>query len=58
MKDYREMKFESWIGSKVKCDICSHEWIAVFRKDSEKLECPNCECYTNYEQINTTNNEN
>jgi hypothetical protein len=41
-----------WISSKVKCDLCTHNWIAVFPYNCEKLECPNCRNMVNYEFIN------
>ena len=31
-----------WEASSVKCDLCSHEWVAVRPEDLIKLECPNC----------------
>lgn len=33
---------KGWLGSKVKCDLCSYEWVAVYHEDCDKLECPNC----------------
>jgi formate dehydrogenase maturation protein FdhE len=42
-------KTMSWIGSKVKCDLCGHEWIAVFLAQCERLECPNCKNMTQFE---------
>ena len=39
----------NWVGSKVECDICTHEWIAVFPAECEKLECPNCHNMVEYE---------
>lgn len=29
--------------SKLKCDLCSYEWIAVRPEGVYKLECPNCD---------------
>lgn len=39
----------NWAGSKVKCDLCSNIWIAVFEVTCEKLECPNCKNIVYYE---------
>lgn len=33
---------KGWLAGKVKCDLCSHNWIAVYHESSDKLECPNC----------------
>ncbi len=38
-----------WVGAKIECDICTHQWWAVFLSDCDKLECPNCHILTNYE---------
>ncbi len=35
-----------WIGEEVKCDICTQGWVAVYREDTQKLECPNCGYFT------------
>ncbi len=35
-------KKKGWIAESVKCDLCSHEWVAVRHDNSERLECPNC----------------
>ena len=43
---------KGWLSSKVKCDLCSKEWRAVYHQDSEKLECPNCENMAHFECIN------
>jgi len=32
-----------WLGESVVCDLCGHEWVAVYHEDCDKLECPNCE---------------
>lgn len=26
----------------VECQICTHEWVAVWPEEADKLECPNC----------------
>lgn len=39
-----------WLSDKVTCDICIHSWVAVYHEDCEKLECPNCEQMTNFEE--------
>lgn len=38
--------------SKVKCDLCGYEWIAVRPEGVEKLECPNCNNIGYFENIN------
>jgi len=38
-------------ASKVKCDLCSYEWIAVRPEGLIKLECPNCENMVHFENI-------
>lgn len=40
-----------WESSKVRCDICSHEWIAVRPDNTPKLECPNCHNVAYYEDL-------
>ena len=40
-----------WAGSKVKCDLCGREWIAVFHIDCKKLECPNCGNMAHYDIV-------
>jgi len=37
--------------SLVKCDICSHTWVAVRPLDTPKLECPNCHNICNFSNI-------
>lgn len=37
--------------SNVKCDLCSHEWVAVRPLGLEKLECPNCANIVYFENI-------
>lgn len=44
-------KERGWLGGRVKCDICSHNWHAVFHESTDKLECPNCEQMVNFELI-------
>jgi primosomal protein N' len=41
----------SWIGSKVRCDLCNFKWVAVYHKDSKKLECKNCGNMSHFEQV-------
>lgn len=40
-----------WISGKVECDICSHNWIAAYPEDTDKLECPNCQQLAHFELI-------
>lgn len=37
--------------SKVKCDLCGKEWIAVRPEGLTKLECPNCENMVQFENV-------
>jgi len=40
---YNELKpYDPHEASLVKCDICSHEWVATRPAGLTKLECPNC----------------
>lgn len=41
LPEYDEWAKE-WCADKVKCDLCSHEWVAVYHVDSDHIECPNC----------------
>jgi DNA-directed RNA polymerase subunit RPC12/RpoP len=43
--------------SLVECDLCSYKWVAVRPKDTDKLECPNCNNIVHYENIKLLNNE-
>lgn len=47
-----------WRSGKVKCDLCSYEWIGVYHKDSEKLECTNCENMVYFESTPLYENNN
>ncbi len=40
-----------WRSAKVKCDLCNYEWIAVYHRDSEKLECTNCTNMSHFEEV-------
>ena len=37
--------------SKVKCDLCEKEWIAVRPEGLDKLECPNCGNIVNFDDV-------
>lgn len=37
--------------SLVRCDLCSHTWVAVRQVGLIKLECPNCGNMTYFENI-------
>jgi hypothetical protein len=41
----------SWIVNKVKCDLCSFIWIAIYPKDCDKLECKTCGNISSYFEI-------
>lgn len=32
-----------WATGYVKCDLCTHEWVAVRPSETKELECPNCQ---------------
>ena len=34
---------DPWAIVEMGCELCTHEWIAVFPVRTEELECPNCE---------------
>lgn len=40
-----------WISAKVKCDLCSYGWIAVYHRDCNKLECTNCTNISHFEEV-------
>ena len=44
-------KEKDWIGNKIICDICDYIWIAVYHKDCDRLECPNCKNMTYYTEL-------
>lgn len=44
----------TWIGGLVRCDVCTHEWAAVYWSRTEKLECPHCGMMVTYELIEQT----
>ena len=49
LPEYEEWLEENkavWTTSSIVCDLCGFTWIAVYHKDSEKLECPNCQNFT------------
>jgi hypothetical protein len=31
-----------WTAAFVQCNCCSHEWVAVYIINTQRLECPNC----------------
>lgn len=37
--------------SVVQCDLCNHKWVAVRPIGLTKLECPNCNNLTHFENI-------
>lgn len=43
------MKEVLWSEERVKCDLCSYNWVAVYPQDIERLECPNCSNMVYYE---------
>ena len=37
-----------WTITRVTCDLCGQEWVAVHHIKANKLECPNCNNMTIY----------
>lgn len=44
LDDYREI----WKSELVICYRCTYTWTAVFHKNLQELECPNCEAMTEF----------
>jgi hypothetical protein len=42
-----------WAAKKLKCDLCSHEYISVHVNHTPKLECSNCGNISYYTVIET-----
>jgi hypothetical protein len=40
------MDGEKSVSKSVECEICTHEWVAVYPFGCKELECPNCENMT------------
>lgn len=45
------MNYDPHEVSKVECCICKHSWVAVRPKGVERLECPNCKCMVDFENV-------
>jgi hypothetical protein len=52
-----EDEAENWLAGRVRCDLCSHEWVATYHIDSEKLECPNCSNMAHFEDLTNSQTE-
>lgn len=50
-KQIIELHEKGWLGNMVKCDLCAHEWVAVYHVDCDRLECPNCLNMVLFEEI-------
>ena len=49
---YNELKeYDPHEVSKVSCDICTYEWVAVRPKGLVKLQCPNCLYDVHFENV-------
>lgn len=48
MPEYEEWldNQKKWTSTSIKCDFCSHKWIATHHIETNRLECPNCKNYT------------
>lgn len=31
-----------WVTREMECDMCDHQWVAVFPRFTSYLECPSC----------------
>lgn len=51
IQDFNFKKKDPHEVSKVKCDLCGKEWIAVRPEGLTKLECPNCENMVQFENV-------
>lgn len=49
--NFRVDKLDPHEASKVRCDLCTHEWIAVRPEGLTELECPNCKNLGTFENI-------
>lgn len=50
-------EFDPHEVSKVRCIICTHEWIAVRPLGTQTLECPNCEYNMVFEELGYDNSQ-
>ena len=48
---YLEDNEIGWLGQQVKCDLCGHEWTAVYHESSDRIECPECGHMSMFETI-------
>jgi formate dehydrogenase maturation protein FdhE len=46
-----QLENEPHEASRVKCNLCTYEWIAVRPLGLTELECPNCENITGFENV-------
>ncbi len=46
-----DSKVKKCLTNLVCCDICMHEWVAVYIESSLELECPNCEVMRTFEIV-------
>lgn len=44
-------KYDPHEASKVRCDLCNYEWLAVRPRGVLVLECPNCKNISSFENI-------
>jgi hypothetical protein len=51
IQDFNFKKKDPHEVSKVKCDLCGKEWIAVRPEGLTELECPNCENMVQFENV-------
>ena len=50
-RDCTDNNCVTWMGEKVRCDICNYTWVGVFPAECERLECPNCHNMATFELI-------
>ena len=44
-------EIKGYLSGYVKCDLCSHIWLAMRHTESERLECESCENVSHFEPI-------
>ena len=50
-KDMSDDTINDWSVTRVVCDICTKEWLAVTDEVHDALQCPNCNLFVNFEEL-------
>lgn len=51
----RSYKEEDWVARSVYCNLCGHDWVAVFDwNNTTRLECPSCHGMSRINEIDIT----